>query len=786
MKATYTYDAAGNVTATKTQSSSGSGIYQQSTATYDGTMNYVLSQTDVNGAQVKNTYNTNKGLLEKTEDPRNIVTEYEYDANNDRLTSVSRDETASVEYQYDSRGLLSHIVRESLAGSNPLRQSYDFIYNDLGLTTEIRVSSDSQGQTLASYVYDNSKRLSRMNYPNGDYVVYGYDIYDRVITETYYNSSGQQQSQNCYVYSSQGDLAKQYVVKNGAVTEAYSFEYDSLGRLIRSLEESSTSLVQRTEHLYDSANRLSKQTWSIGDRSYAQEYTYSTTDGTLTKATTGIGLTMHYTYDTLKRLTKVTSKNSNGEMFTTEQTYLASGDKTTNRIGTYVFTRSSGERFADFTYAYDAAGNITSVTSKDEAGSLEHSAQYVYDNHNQLTQETYTYANNGAQTSATVNYTYDTAGNLLSSTGGTANVTYTYGDANWKDLLTSIQVGSTTKNISYVGGNPTNWYNGTEYTGLTWTQGRRLSSITKGSSTYTYDYDMDGIRSSKTVDGAVHNYVTLNGKVVQESCGNTVKVFTYDTTGNPYAMQVSTDGGQTFTKYYYVLNAQGDVVHVLSWDRQICATYIYNAWGKILSASGTAADLNPLRYRGYYYDYETGFYYLQSRYYDPEIGRFLNVDAIDILGIQNDSLDFNLYAYCNNDPVNHTDPSGYFAIAMTFKAVYYVYNVVLGLGVTVMMGEHICRVVSNKNLSRYKYTVHLAKQSKEKKKSKKASKKSGKESANDAPGWAKRENYDKSKTADQNATDVLNKKYGKGKWKKGADSEFSKIKKWLQRSKNYK
>ena len=164
----------------------------------------------------------------------------------------------------------------------------------------------------------------------------------------------------------------------------------------------------------------------------------------------------------------------------------------------------------------------------------------------------------------------------------------------------------------------------------------------------------------------------------------------------------------------------------------------------------------------------------------------MNVDAIDILGIQNDSLDFNLYAYCNNDPVNHTDPSGYFAIAMTFRAVYYVYNVVLGLGVTVMMGEHICRVVSNKNLSRYKYTVHLAKQSKEKKKSKKASKKSGKESANDAPGWAKRENYDKSKTADQNATDVLNKKYGKGKWKKGADSEFSKIKKWLQRSKNYK
>ena len=150
-----------------------------------------------------------------------------------------------------------------------------------------------------------------------------------------------------------------------------------------------------------------------------------------------------------------------------------------------------------------------------------------------------------------------------------------------------------------------------------------------------------------------------------------------DTAGNPYTMQVSSDGGNNFSTFYYVLNAQGDVIHVLNWNREVCATYIYDAWGKILSASGTAADLNPLRYRGYCYDYETGFYYLQSRYYDPEIGRFLNVDAIDILGIQNDSLDFDLYAYCNNDPVNHTDPSGYFAIAMTFKAVYYVYFVVL-------------------------------------------------------------------------------------------------------------
>ena len=166
--------------------------------------------------------------------------------------------------------------------------------------------------------------------------------------------------------------------------------------------------------------------------------------------------------------------------------------------------------------------------------------------------------------------------------------------------------------MAYVGGNPTNWYNGTEYSALTWTQGRRLSSITTGGSTYTYDYDMDGIRTSKTVDGVVHNYVTLNGKVVQESYGDIIKVFIYDTAGNPYAMHFSNDGGQSFSPLYYVLNAQGDVVHVLNWRAEVCATYIYDAWGKILSATGPSAAANPLRYRGYYYDYETGFYYLMD------------------------------------------------------------------------------------------------------------------------------------------------------------------------------
>ena len=169
---------------------------------------------------------------------------------------------------------------------------------------------------------------------------------------------------------------------------------------------------------------------------------------------------------------------------------------------------------------------------------------------------------------------------------------------------------------------------------------------------------MDGVRSSKTVDGVVHNYVTLNGKVVQESYGDVVKVFTDDTASNPYTMQVSSDGGNNFSTFYYVLNAQGDVIHVLNWNREVCANYIYDAWGKILFASGPSAAGNPLRYRGYYYDYETGFYYLQSRYYDPEIGRFISADIYPTTG--QDFTGNNMFVYCGNNPVIRVDKIGEF------------------------------------------------------------------------------------------------------------------------------
>ena len=84
------------------------------------------------------------------------------------------------------------------------------------------------------------------------------------------------------------------------------------------------------------------------------------------------------------------------------------------------------------------------------------------------------------------------------------------------------------------------------------------------------------------------------------------------------------------TKYYYIFNVQGDVIGILNQSGSQIVSYQYDPWGKVLSVSGSEAStigqINPIRYRGYYYDTETGFYYLQSRYYDPTTRRFLNID----------------------------------------------------------------------------------------------------------------------------------------------------------------
>jgi RHS repeat-associated protein len=150
--------------------------------------------------------------------------------------------------------------------------------------------------------------------------------------------------------------------------------------------------------------------------------------------------------------------------------------------------------------------------------------------------------------------------------------------------------------------------------------------------------------------------------------------FAYDANGAP--MTVTYNG----TTYYYVTNLQGDVVAILNSAGTAVATYSYEAWGGLLftggTMEGTLGDLNPLRYRGYVFDNETGLYYLQSRYYNPGMGRFINADNFMATG--QGFIGNNPYVYCGNNPVLNYDPSGNFFFAALGAAAGFIGGAVAG------------------------------------------------------------------------------------------------------------
>ena len=196
-----------------------------------------------------------------------------------------------------------------------------------------------------------------------------------------------------------------------------------------------------------------------------------------------------------------------------------------------------------------------------------------------------------------------------------------------------------------------------------------------------YEYDSLGrlIHSYQTDNDVVqqrteHLYDTENRLVRQSwTSGGTSHVmdFVYDNTGKPYALKY--DG----TLYYYVLNLQGDVISIITHWGESYGTYTYDAWGNVISQSGSIASINPIRYRGYYYDSETGLYYLGSRYYDPAVKRFINADGAALATINpysNGLTDKNYFAYCDNNPTSRSDDGGEF------------WNLVVGAAVGGIMG----------------------------------------------------------------------------------------------------
>ena len=230
-------------------------------------------------------------------------------------------------------------------------------------------------------------------------------------------------------------------------------------------------------------------------------------------------------------------------------------------------------------------------------------------------------------------------------------VTYSYADSRgWGDLLT-IYDG---RSFQYdeIG----NLLSDGEWM-YTWSKGRQLVSMTKPGSSLTFTYDADGNRTSKTVNGVTTTYTYVDGRVTHETNGTDTIHYRYDANGTLLSMNLNG------AEYYYLYNGQRDVIGLYDASGKVVVEYTYDAWGKPLTTTGSLASTvgakNPYRYRGYRYDTESGLYALTTRYYNPQIGRFINADDAYILEDKDkEEFESNLFAYCVNNPVNRIDTLG--------------------------------------------------------------------------------------------------------------------------------
>ena len=434
-----------------------------------------------------------------------------------------------------------------------------------------------------------------------------------------------------YTYDNLDRVTEVKASKDGTSYTIGRYIYDKLGRVARFVDGQVSG--KSCNYGYDLTDRLCE---GVFDDGTAYRYTYDANDCLVKEVQTtpdGVRIVtrtydadsrettvicgsakIEKTFDKLGRLSVV--KRHGGKHTTIYEYMKASDGGETGRVA--CIRNSNGNQTTSLSYNYNALGNVSRISR----GGKYAPSEYEYDAQGQLVMEV-------DQTQSRIfRYWYDEGGNL------TEVRSYPVPESGEEE-----GAGTVVKKFNY---------------GSTWKD--QLASVTMDGKTRNFTYDASGIRTSKTVNGVTTEYLTAGG--------------------SGQLMAIRYKGAD----YYYIRDGLMTITGLVDANGAAVVNYRYDSWGRLLGITGSLAETlgkdNPYRFKGYYYDEETGMYYLKSRYYQPEICRFISADDISIMLDNPMSLwDKNLYVYGDNDPVNKKDDDGEIAQFVAMGIIGAVTNV---------------------------------------------------------------------------------------------------------------
>jgi len=470
---------------------------------------------------------------------------------------------------------------------------------------------------------------------------------------------------------------RRHIVRSIDITakKEYNYEYEE-GRIVRATEAdielsgeivTSKVIVNTVKYYYDTEGKMTKKVITFSDNSTHTVHYENSDDNTVVRFSAGgRTVTSHSKTDSFGR--KVFDELQLGTDFVSRQFVYHAGKvtaehkekaKVKSSATTQLVSQIILSNGTTLSYGYDAEERITSVveTYTVDDTPVTNTTLYTYDALGQLETET--------KDGKTTKFEYDNYGNIsakgvIDENGEIVEATkisYVYGNDTWKDLLTSYNGQSITYDAQ---GNPLTYLGHT----LTWEKGRQLKKFDN----IEYTYNANGIRTSKKVDGVLHTYTLDGTKILRETWGGNTLVPLYDNEDSVCGILYNG------TPYYFIKNLQGDVIAIVDKNATTVARYSYNAWGvpTITQDSVGIASINPFRYRSYYYDQEIGMYYLQSRYYDASVGRFINGDDVLMtIAYTFDNRFVNLFTYSDNNFTVNYDPNGAFSVSVTAATIVF-------------------------------------------------------------------------------------------------------------------